>query len=179
MSTFDTIPPAPVEVPLGRRAAAGFLDVASAAAACFVLLDVALSFGAPWPVAWTLAAVGPTLLWGLSESRGWGALGRFATGLEVRNLDASRPSVRKAVVRQAPLGLLVSGAVLVAPGLALIALALGLIDLAGRGQPFNRTLRDRWSGTVVVSKQTAAASERIAGFAYLESGAPMRYRGED
>ena len=179
MSTFDTVPSDPVEVPLGRRAAAGFLDVGAAAATCFVLLDVALNFGAPWPVAWTLAAVGPTLLWGLLESRGPGALGRFAAGLAVRNLDTSRLTFLRALRRQAPLGVLVSAAVLIAPGLALVALALGLVDLAaGRGQPYHRTWRDRWSDTVVVSKDTAAASERIAGYAYLESGAPMRYRSE-
>ncbi len=179
MSTFDTIGHDPLVVPLGRRAGAGVLDAGAAAATCAVLLDLALTFGVPWTFAWWLAAIGPTLLWGLLESRGPGAIGRFAAGLAVRNLDGSRLSFARAVRRQAPLGLLMSAAVLIAPGLALIAGALGVVDvLAGRGQPLHRTLRDRWCGTVVVSKQTAAASERVAGFAYLESGAPMRYRGE-
>jgi len=179
METVDAAASEPAAVPLGRRAAAGILDVGMVAATCLVLLDVALNLGASGPVAWGLVAVGPTLLWGLLESRGPGALGRLATGLAVRNLDGSRLGVTQAVCRQAPLGMLVSASVLIAPGLALLALGAGLIDLAaGRGQPLHRTLRDRWSATVVVSKHTARASERM-GFAYLESGAPMRYRGED
>lgn len=118
MSTFDTVPGDGPEVPLGRRAAGGFLDVGAAAGACFVLLDLALSFGAPWPLAWTLGAVGPTLLWAALERRGIGSLGRFASGATVRNLDGSR-----------------------------LTFSLG-------------------------------ASGRVASFAYLESGAPMRDRHE-
>lgn len=179
MSTFDTVPSDGAQVPLGRRASAGFLDVGAAAGTCFVLLDLALTFGAPWSVAWVLAAVGPTLLWALLERRGLGGLGRFAAGLAVRNVDGSRLTFPQALRRQAPLGLLASASVLIAPGLAIVTLLLGIVDLlSARGQPLQRTLRDRWNGTVVVSKDTALASDRIAGFAYLESGAPMRYPGE-
>ena len=179
MSTFDTVPSDTPLVPLGRRAAGGLLDVGAAAGACFVLLDLALSFGAPWPAAWTLAAVGPTTLWAALERRGTGSLGRFASGATVRNLDGSRLSFAQALRRQGPLGLMASAAVLVAPGIALILLLLGLADLAsGRGRPGNRTFRDRLNGTFVVSTHAVGASGRVAGFAYLESGAPMRYPHE-
>lgn len=179
MSTRDEVARDLPDVTIGRRASAGVLDAAGAAATCLMLLDLALTFGASWPIAMGLAAIGPTLSWGLLESRGPGTIGRFAAGLALRNLDGSRLSIARAVLRQAPIGLLVCAGVLFAPGFALIALALGAVDLlAGKRQPLHRTLRDRWFATIVVSRRTAAASERVAGYAYLESGAPMRYRGE-
>jgi hypothetical protein len=179
VSTFDTVPSDGAAVPLGRRAAGGFLDVGIAAAACFVLLDIALNLGAPWAVAWSVAAVGPSLLWAELERRGVGSVGRFAGAMTVRTLDGEKLGYLLALRRQGPLGLLASASVLVAPGIALILLALGLCDLAaGRGQPLHRTFRDRLFGTMVVSTHAVGPSGRIAGYAYLESGAPMRYRHE-